>query len=517
MRTRFALALIALALLGSPVGAQQLSQQERLSALLRQLGALLEEIAETLAPAAPTPAPLHIGADGDLQAAVDAALPGTTITLDAGAEYVGTLTLPLKACDPVTTITTARFVAPAGTRVDPSWAGRLAILRSGSVEPAIRFAEGTCGWAIRGLQFLPNERGQHEVIEIGKAWDTKTLAGLPRDVFLSHLLMDFPSEQRRGIGLNGINVIVEYSWIAGARLAGQDSQALAGWNTPGPIAIRWNHLEAGSEVILFGGADPGVENIVPCDISVEGNTLTRPAAWLTGPTSTYVVKSLFQLKAGCRVVVRDNLMFHHWQAAQPGWAIVLTPRNQGGRCTACRIEDVVFERNVIHSVSGGFSILDTDNVNPSGRAQRITIRDNWIRIDHRVWPGPGRPFQILGAVADLAIEHNTIEHTGTYWIGGDGAPAPGFHFVRNLVVPSGAYGIFATAADGQNYAHGLRWQEHFPGGVITENAIAGWAGSAATRANLPGNLFVAPEQATLEDGYGTGVVAGYGRRRNGAH
>lgn len=510
MRTR--VLVLGLLLCGVGVSAQEPTRDQRLAAQIRELIVLLEQIADTLA-GSPGPIEhptLHVPAGGDLAATVAKAPAGAIITVEAGATYTGTVTLPLKACAPVTTITTAGVTLTRGVRVDPSWAGRLAVVRSGSVAPAVRMAEGTCGWALRGIQFEPNERGQHEVIEIGQAWDTKTVAGLPRDIFLSHVLMAFAGPQKRGIGMNGINVVVEDSHIASPWVNGQDSQALAAWNTPGPLTILRNHLEAGSEVILLGGADPGITNIVPADVTIEGNTLTRPASW-RGDT-TKQVKNLFEIKAGLRVTLRDNLLENHWPAAQSGWSIVLTPRSQSGRCTECRIEDVLIEKNILRNVSGGFNIIDTDNVNPSGVTQRVTIRDNLIQIDHQAWGGTGRFLLLQGAVADLHIEHNTIEQTGNQVFAGYGAPAPGFRFIGNLVKTTGTYGIFSTGADGQNHAHGLRWQEKYPDGAIEGNAFAGWRGSATSRANLPGNLFVSVEDATIEDGRGAGAVAGYGRR-----
>jgi hypothetical protein len=512
--------LVLLFLLAFPaVSTAQTTPNPEVSQRLEELAKALEALAASLRPAPPAPtvpsAPIiHVPAGANLQVAVNEAVPGSIITLAPGTEYLGTLTLPVKPCLPVTTITTAGAGLVPGTRVSPAWTGRLALLRSGSVLPALRMAEGTCGWQIQGLEFFSNHLGQHEVIEIGRAWDTKTLEGLPKDITLTHVLMHYPGPQKRAIGCNGINVRIEDSHLTGSYSPGQDSQAIACWNTPGPIVIRNNHLEAGSEVILFGGADPGITNIVVADVLVEGNTLTRPVEWKAGPTSTYVVKNLFEIKAGLRIVVRNNLMLHHWQAAQPGWAIVFTPRNQSGRCTACRIEDVVFENNTVAGVSAGINITARDNINPSGQTQRVTIRNNHFRIDSVQWGGPGRFLQVTGDVLDLHIEHNTIEQNGTQFITAvEMPPTPGFRFVRNIVKLSGAYGIFTKGADGQNYAHGLVWPYTFPGGVIEENVIADWRGNAASRNNLPRNLFLTASEVIIgEGGYVAGLTA-YGRQR----
>ena len=49
---------------------------------------------------------------------------------------------------------------------------------------------------------------------------------------------------RRGIALNARRAAVVDSYLADFKEAGADSQAIAGWNGPGPFAITNNYLEA---------------------------------------------------------------------------------------------------------------------------------------------------------------------------------------------------------------------------------------------------------------------------------
>src|SRR5206468_9330019 len=57
------------------------------------------------------------------------------------------------------------------------------------------------------------------------------------------------------------------------------SQAICGWNGPGPYAITNNYLEGAGENLLFGGADPAIPNLVPADITITGNLFSKPVAW----------------------------------------------------------------------------------------------------------------------------------------------------------------------------------------------------------------------------------------------
>ena len=53
-----------------------------------------------------------------------------------------------------------------------------------------------------------------------------------------------------------------------------------------------NYLEAAAENIMFGGAPPYIQNLVPSDIVVRRNHLTKPLAWRT---QNWLVKNLFEL------------------------------------------------------------------------------------------------------------------------------------------------------------------------------------------------------------------------------
>src|SRR4029077_7792500 len=81
-----------------------------------------------------------VPAGGNLQAAIDQALPGETIQLAAGATYVGHFRLPRwvgPGTKPITIRTAGADVVPAGTRISPANASGLAKLRSPDGSPAM--------------------------------------------------------------------------------------------------------------------------------------------------------------------------------------------------------------------------------------------------------------------------------------------------------------------------------------------------------------------------------------------
>ena len=220
----------------------------------------------------------------NLQTVLNAATPGDIIILEAGAEFVGNFVLPVKAGEaPIVLRSTPSGALPAqGTRIRPAHAPLLARIRSGNSAPALKAAPGAHHWELRYLAFGANRNGYGDVIQIGDGTSAQnTLARVPHHFVLSHLyiLGDVRYGQKRGIALNAAHVTVRDSHIEECKAVGQDTQAIAGWNGPGPYLIENNYLEAAGENVLFGGADPSIPDLVPGDITIRRNYFSRPLAW----------------------------------------------------------------------------------------------------------------------------------------------------------------------------------------------------------------------------------------------
>ena len=135
---------------------------------------------------------------------------------------------------------------------------------------------------------------------------------------------------------------------------------------------------------MFGGAHINIPGLVPSDITVEDNVLTKDPTWRG---TSWTVKNLFELKNARRVTVRRNVMQYNWGGAQAGFAIVLTPRNSSGQTPWVVIEDVEFSGNVVTHSGSGFNLLGRDNNNPSGLLARVLIKDNLVYDIDETWDG----------------------------------------------------------------------------------------------------------------------------------
>jgi hypothetical protein len=130
----------------------------------------------------------------------------------------------------------------------------------------------------------------------------------------------------RCVALNSANSFVVDSWLEDCHSKGNDSQAIAGWNGAGPFLIQNNYLDGAAQSIMFGGADPSIPNLVPCDITIRGNHMTRPVAW----KNVWTEKTIMELKNACRVLIEGNVLEHTWVDGQVGFGVLLKATDQGG-------------------------------------------------------------------------------------------------------------------------------------------------------------------------------------------
>ena len=364
-------------------------------------------------------ASLIVNAGGNLQAALDAAQPGDVIILQAGARFVGQFRLPPKPNGPVITIRSSatlpdRRIAPLDSSLLPTLAPRIIA--------AVLDGSGASNWRLDGIRFESLSNGQGEVILLQDS----------TNIYMDRLLIVAGQYgQKRGIRGNGRQITLTRSHIANIWREGQDSQAFCAWDGAGPYTLTNNFLEAASENVLFGGADSLSIDRVPSDILVEGNHFTKRLEWKG--TSGKAVKNLFELKAAKRITVRGNTFERNWTDAQTGYAILLKVTNQNGAAPWSLLEDVIFEHNVVRDVENGFNVMGNDYDKPSGRVNRVTIRNNLLLTT-------GVAFQFGGEIGQLTIDHNTVHqgstmmslYKGTVWSAGTPAPRPGTFAVQQL-------------------------------------------------------------------------------------
>ncbi|MBI2893442.1 MAG: hypothetical protein HYY06_07805 [Deltaproteobacteria bacterium] len=369
-----------------------------------------------------------VAAGQDLQAAIDAAGPGDTLLLEAGATFTGHFELPVREgsdCVTIRTSTPDEELEP-GVRVSPADAAMLArVVTPGDGLPAISTEPGAHHYRLVGLEIAPQSDASqvYSVVALGSSGQRQSsIEDVPHHIVIERSwIHGWPdADFKRGIALDSADTCIAQSWIDDFHSADQDSQAIGGFNGPGPFQILDNRLEAAAENVMFGGAVPSIPDLVPSDIEVRGNHFSKPLAWRAGDPAntgyTPVVKNLFEIKNGRDVVFEGNLLENNWAGAdQHGFAIVLTPRGEQGAAPQATAERVWILRNHVRHVGGGVNILGRDGSGPSQQASDITIAENLfedIRGDYA--RDVVRVIQFT-EVAGLVVDHNTFVYADGSW------------------------------------------------------------------------------------------------------
>ena len=419
-----------------------------------------------------TGATINVPAGGDFQAALNQAQLGDTIVLQAGATYSGSFTLNPKSGSGWILIRTsaADSSLPAqGHRITPSYAAVLPKIVATSSAPAIQVVRSAHHYRFVGLEITvaSSVSLNYGLVTLGDD-STTTLSQIPTNLVLDRVYIHgLPNNNlRRGVAINSATSAVIDSYISEVHEAGADAQAICGWNGPGPFKISNDYLEAAGENVLFGGADPAVTNLVPSDIEIRGNYFFKPVSW---QTSSWTVKNILELKNAQRVIADGNIFEHNWPAAQNGFSILFTVRNQDGTAPWSVVQDVTFTHNIVQHVSSAVNILGTDDIHPSQQTKRVLIANNlFVDVSGVNWGGSGRLFQILDGVANLTIDHNTAFQTGEV-IAAAGTADTAFTY-RNNLSPNNQYGV----AGDNYYGDPLgTLATYFPGAVFLKNILQG--------------------------------------------
>jgi uncharacterized protein (TIGR03437 family) len=423
-------------------------------------------------------ATLTVSAGGDLQRALNEAAPGDTIILEAGASYTGPFTLPNKGASTewitIRTSTADASLPSSSTRVSPKDAPLLAkLLSPGLTQSALQTAAGAHHYRLIGLEIRTVDGAAlvYDLVKLGDGSSSQnTLEKVPHHLVLDRCLITAFATQtlKRGVALHSSETWIINCYIAGFKSAEQDSQAVGGYNGPGPFHIINNYLEAAGENLMFGGATPSISGLVPSDIEIKGNYLYKPLAWRAGEAGyggvRWSVKNLFELKSARRVVFEGNVLENCWGDVFEGYgAISLTVRGDSG--PQATLEDVTIRNNVMKHTPDGINILGKDTYDPSGQGRGLKIENNlFLDIDGGRWKGDGEFIKISG-MPDVSINHNTVMHTGNI-ISVYGAESTGLVFTNNILKHN-SYGII-----GQNQAPGLGTiNTFFPGAVIRRNVM----------------------------------------------
>ncbi len=415
---------------------------------------------------------INVPANGNFQNALNAAQGGDTITLAPGAVYRGNFSLPAKNGSSYITITTAQpsTLPVEGQRITPATAVPLPKVVAPNQASAITSAPGAHNYILRGLEVTVSA-GVYAVdlINLGSS-DETNLSTYANDIVVDQCYIHGDPEAggKRGIALNGANIVVKNSYLSNFKSTFQDAQAIACWYGPGPFRIVNNYLEGGQSVI-FGGAAPEIENLVPTDIQITHNYMSRPLAW----KNIWPVKNLIELKNAQNVTISDNILENNWTSAQNGYGVLFTVRTcEAGNYPWAVVKNVAFIYNIVRNSDQGVNILGTDNVRSGCPGPSVAGLTSNVLIQNNLFESiglndEGNFVQLLSGARAITVDHNTAMQGGNI-VSADGSASSGFVFTNN-VTNFGNYGVVGTGTLGVFTSLG----KYAPGYVYDKNvAIA---------------------------------------------
>ena len=461
---------------------------------------------------------LSVASGGNFQLAIDKALPGDVIELEAGATFVGKFILRNKVNPQKEYIhirsSEHRMLPPAGERVVPAQHAKHMAKLLPIYNPTTKTGERSIirtelkasYYRLIGIEITKTQGNSftNQFIVIGEdaiGRPPYSISDFPHHIIIdrSYLHGNPGDIQGEGARLHGSYLGVVDSFLSEIHGCSGDEQAIGGFNTPGPLKIINNHIEAAGINILFGGGPPlaNVQNggiakshdsvscvmdpndpnkelcgMLPSDIEIRGNLFYKQPSWETAGSAAqcsqgrWGVKNLFELKNSQRVLLDGNIFENNWIASnQPGFAVVFTPKNQfynshpiyNSNYSApwTVVQDIIFTHNIVKNSVSAVNFYPRDpNLSgdrPSDNAKRYLIKNNLFYEIER------RGFEIAISLdsanhfnEDIKADHNTLildpGAQGFIFLGDYNQVRGKRVSFTNNILSFGQYGIFGSLA-----------------------------------------------------------------------
>lgn len=398
--------------------------------------------------------------------AVNNSKPGDVIVLQANTQYInntlGTLSLPQRP-NPLHKwtyiISSAMASLPSsGTRINPVKDGaNMPKVITSTVYAPIQFAAGADHWRLVGLEVYTNAPCNASTFcTIPNLPVTGTLittqadnvpANMPDSIILDRMYIhgDNDHDITHAVVPNATNFEMVDSWVSDVHQHNDQVQAIAGWQSPGPMKFENSYLSGMAGVFILGGAG-GYSNVwVQSDVLFRHNYVaTDPHGRMltvAGCSNSYdaVVQSQWETvndwetKNVNRVLLDGNIFEYNWCSAQGGAGLVINTGTGVNGADATN-RNMTISNNII------------DGTLTQGGAVAFSSGDNCVAGTN----GPG----ITSTTADPPGGYGTYagqKFAGTYFEGYCLYPGSGrfINFLNNVWVQGAIgqpYGKLATGA-----------------------------------------------------------------------
>lgn len=330
------------------------------------------------------------------QAAIDAALPGDEVVIDA--RYVcSPIRLKNKgASDQFIIIRTANLsqLPQQGTRISRADSENMAVIETSVDDYAIYAEEQAHHYHLVGLEVRVNPAftGTHRGLVSVGPWYLTPREQIPRAlVFSRSWIHGSPSQEvLNGVLLNGSEVSIVDSIIEDIHAHNERAVAITGWKMgAGPFKVVNNELLASGGGLSLGGYTTAQDQI-PSDVEFRKNHVHQRVEWRNSVTSLAGLKgpwrtgSLLSLNNAQRILISGNIFENQWAQSDIhnyGYAVEFYPDALSNGTTGSgqawvRVQDVTFVHNIIRNAAGAFNIVYQNFEVPAAIAQRLEISNN---------------------------------------------------------------------------------------------------------------------------------------------
>jgi hypothetical protein len=300
---------------------------------------------------------------------------------------------------------------------------------------------------------------------------------------------------KRAMYLNGRSMAVFKSHIDEIHLNGGDGGVGIGTITgAGPFCIFDNTIKASGMPYLIGGAPPWIQDLVPSDIEISHNHMSRSLTWWHAHPSYqgtfWAIKNGGELKNSRYVLIHGNIVEYVPVVSQHAQSFMHAPRAQESHATWTSVDNVTTQYNICRNAAAGFSTLATDDNLPSQRCHHLTTRHNLLYlIDYRAWGGEqsliGKTWAVTaGPALTYKFYHNTVifNPVGNQAINYSGGALTGANlYFHDNIFTHGSHGAFLNSENtgGGPVPQGesqITWM--LQGGTFTKNVFYGPFGVA---------------------------------------
>ena len=255
--------------------------------------------------------------------------------------------------------------------------------------------------------------GGGDLITLGDGSSAQTAASqIPHDLVVDRLYIhgDADKGQKRGIALNSASTSIPSSYISDIKAGGPGFS--------GDLRLEWTWPVRDHQQLPRGRRR---ERDVRRQRSQRPESRAcrhhgRPITYVDqarcrGGRRRWSVKNLIELKNARRVMIaRQHRSRTTGMAAQPGFAIVFTVRNQDGKCPWCQVDHVTFEQNIVRHIAARHqdSGLGQQPPEPADAGDPRFGTTCSTTSTARYWGGNGYFLAMTDGARDITVDHNTV-------------------------------------------------------------------------------------------------------------